>query len=398
MRACPKTLGEPGQCLWVAPPESANRSVHERDCMLGVLIMNTGTPDAPNPKAIRPYLRQFLSDRNLIDVPPVVWQPILNLAILPWRPRRTAHFYQEIWTPQGSPFLLTSQALCSSFAKRLSVLAEEGALGPHTKVRVALGMRYGNPSAEAGLRELREAGVDTVVVLPLYPHKTRACAVTCFEEFDRAYAKVFGVSPSAVEDAAAGAAESAFDSQEATGPDGSSAPPRIVRIESYWEAPGYISALAAAITRSWDYTRGSKLVVSFHSIPMSHAEAGDPYPEHTLATARMVGDELGIPRGDVRLTYQSRFDRRTWLGPMLEPTLSRLAKEQVKNVAVVCPGFSVDNLETLHEVAVLAKQHFEDECVRFGNEGAHFSYIPALEDDPALVEAVSRLIASRLSS
>ena len=357
--------------------------------------MNTGTPDEPTPEAIRPYLKQFLSDRNLIDMPPALWQPILNLFILPNRPKRTAPFYRAIWTSEGSPFMIDSLALRDALAARLDSLlggeradaASSGETdgGPATsrgiagkRAAVALGMRSGNPSIEAGLRELRDAGADTVVALPLYPQRTRSCAGTCFEEFDRAFRRVFGALP-----------------DESDGSLGEASVPRVVRVGHYWDAPGYLQALARSIRDAWEYAPGSKLVVSFHSIPMSHAQAGDPYPEQTLATARALASELDIPRGDVRLTYQSRFDGRTWIGPMLEPMLSRLAKEQVKNVAVVCPGFSVDCLETLHEVRDLAAAHFADECKRFGNEGASFAYIPALGADSALVEVLAHVVARK---
>lgn len=335
--------------------------------MLGVLIMNTGTPDAPTPEAVRPYLRQFLSDRNLIDMPPALWQPILNLFILPNRPKRTAPLYRSIWTSEGSPFLRDSLAQRDALSIRL-----EGLM--HEPVRVELGMRYGNPSIASGLEALRDADVDTIVALPLYPQHTRSCAGTCFQEFDRAFAQVYG-APS--------------------GPGGLRRIPRVVRVGHYWDAPGYMKVLSDSVRRSWSYAPGSKLVVSFHSIPMSHAQAGDPYPEQTLATARTLAESLGIPRGDVRLAYQSRFDGRAWMGPMLEPVLSRLAKEQVKNVAVVCPGFSADCLETLHEVEDLAARHFEEECARFGNDGARFTYIPALGSDSAFAEVLAHLVASR---
>ena len=357
--------------------------------VLGVLIMNTGTPDEPTPEAIRPYLKQFLSDRNLIDMPPALWQPILNLFILPNRPKRTAPLYQAIWMPEGSPFIKTSLEQRDALEARLGELISE-------PVTVQVGMRYGNPSTELALVKLRNAGADTIVVLPLYPQYTKSCAGTCFEEFDRAFARVYGHAPEGGnrEDAAPNgdALRTAGSPTSAAAPTANA--PRIVRIGHYWDAPGYLKALASSIRRSWDYAPGSKLVVSFHSIPMSHAKTGDPYPEQTLATARA----LGIPRGDVRLAYQSRFDSRTWIGPFLEPVLSRLAKEQTKNVAVVCPGFSADCLETLHEVGDLAARHFAEECERFGNEGARFSYIPALGADAAFIESLAHAVACKVNA
>ena len=361
--------------------------------VLGVLIMNTGTPDEPTPEAIRPYLKQFLSDRNLIDMPPALWQPILNLFILPNRPKRTAPPYQAIWMPEGSPFIKTSLEQRDALEARLGELISE-------PVTVQVGMRYGNPSTELALVKLRNAGADTIVVLPLYPQYTKSCAGTCFEEFDRAFARVYGHAPEGGnrEDAAPNgdALRTAGSPTSAAAPTANA--PRIVRIGHYWDAPGYLKALASSIRRSWDYAPGSKLVISFHSIPMSHAKTGDPYPEQTLATARALADELGIPRGDVRLAYQSRFDSRTWIGPFLEPVLSRLAKEQTKNVAVVCPGFSADCLETLHEVGDLAARHFAEECERFGNEGARFSYIPALGADAAFIESLAHAVACKVNA
>lgn len=393
--------------------------------VLGVLVMNTGTPDEPTPEAIRPYLKQFLSDRNLIDMPPALWQPILNMCILPNRPKRTAPHYQAIWTPEGSPFLLESRALGHALENQLERLLGASDAGSASQeaaangcVKVALGMRYGNPSVESAMHELRNAGATTIVALPLYPQMTRSCAGTCFQEFDRAFKMVYGVEPDgygATERGEYAVLGVSTDCKPAHGHNGGmevgglerdesrrapigefGSAPRVVRIGHYWDAPGYLSALARSIREAWDYVPGSKLVVSFHSIPMSHAQSGDPYPEQTLATARALAEELGIPRGDVRLTYQSRFDGRKWIGPMLEPMLSRLAKEQVKNVAVVCPGFSVDCLETLHEVGDLAARHFAEECGRFGNAGARFSYIPALGASPALVEALAHLVAARV--
>lgn len=362
--------------------------------VLGVVIMNTGTPDEPTPEAIRPYLKQFLSDRNLIDMPPALWQPILNLFILPSRPKRTAPLYQSIWTPEGSPFIKDSLAQRDALEARLGELVGDS-------VAVRVGMRYGNPSVESALRELRDAGAETIVALPLYPQYTKSCAGTCFEEFGRAFKRVYGHAPEG-EGAGSGASNGKAPFAEGSASASITAPtanaPRVVRIEHYWDAPGYLQALARSVRRAWDYAPGSKLVVSFHSIPMSHAHAGDPYPEQTLATVRALADELGIPRGDVRLAYQSRFDSRTWIGPFLEPVLSRLAKEQAKNVAVVCPGFATDCLETLNEVGQLAARHFEEECARFGNEGARFTYVPALGADSALIETLAHAVACRVNS
>ncbi len=330
--------------------------------MLGVLLMNTGTPDAPTEEAIKPYLKQFLSDRNLIDMPPALWQPILNLFILPNRPKRMAPLYQNIWTKEGSPFLLDSYAQRDALQKRLEELTEQ-------PVKVALGMRYGNPSAESALRELKEADVDMLVVIPLYPQETKSCAGTCLQEFERACKQVYG----------------------------GSAVPHVTFVRYYYDAPGYIEALAASVKRSWTWKAGSKLVLSFHSIPVSHVEAGDKYVQQTEDTAHTLADALSIPREDVVLAYQSRFDSRKWVGPMLKPMLTQLAAEGVSDVAVVCPGFSVDCLETLHEIKKLAAQHYLNECERVGIQSARFTAVPALGADPAFIDSLAQLIVRKAS-
>lgn len=326
--------------------------------MLGILLMNTGTPDDPTPEAIRPYLKEFLSDRNVVDMPAFLWQPILNLFVLPNRPKKTAARYQAFWTSQGSPFLLESQKQCEELERRIGELLGE-------PVAVRLGMRYGNPSIEAGLHELRDAGADRIVGLPLYPQHTRACAGTCYEEFRRQMGSI------------------------APGDD------RWAFIDEYWNAPGYIEALAKSVLRSWlpRALASSKLVVSFHSVPVSFAKRGDTYVEATRKTAQRLAKVLGMDDEGVLVTYQSRFDNRKWQGPMLVPELERLAREGVDDVAVVCPGFAVDCIETSFEVGEEAADAYYAAARAAGLDGACFTYIPALGADDACMDALSHLVA-----
>lgn len=330
----------------------------ERVVMLGILLMNTGTPDEPTPEAIRPYLKEFLSDRNVVDMPAFLWQPILNLFVLPNRPKKTAARYQAFWTPQGSPFLLESQKQCEELERRIGELLGE-------TVAVRLGMRYGNPSIEAGLHELRDAGADRIVGLPLYPQHTRACAGTCHEEFCRQMGRI------------------------APGDD------QWTFIDEYWSAPGYIEALAKSVLRSWlpRALSSSKLVVSFHSVPVSFAKRGDTYVETTRKTAERLAGVLGMDDEDVLVTYQSRFDNRKWQGPMLVPELERLACDGVDDVAVVCPGFAVDCIETSFEVAEEAADAYYAAARAAGLADAHFTYIPALGADDACMDALAHLVA-----
>ena len=226
-------------------------------------------------------------------------------------------------------------------------------------------MRYGNPSIEAGLRELREAGAGRIVGLPLYPQHTRACAGTCYEEFRWQMGRI------------------------APGDD------RWAFIDEYWNAPGYIEALAKSVLRSWlpRALASSKLVVSFHSVPVSFAKRGDTYVEATRKTAQRLAKVLGMDDEGVLVTYQSRFDNRKWQGPMLVSELERLAREGVDDVAVVCPGFAVDCIETSFEVGEEAADAYYVAARAAGLDGARFTYIPALGADDACMDALAHLVA-----
>ena len=325
--------------------------------------MNTGTPDAPTPEAIRPYLKEFLSDRNLINVPRCIWKPVLNWCILPNRPKKTAPHYQRFWTEKGSPFLLTSLAQRDKLRARLTELAGE-------PVAVELGMRYGSPSIETAVNALLDAGVGRIVALPLYPQETKACAGTCLEEFDRALS-------------------AALASRDGV------ARPAVEKIPYYWNAPGYLDALAQSVRDAWMYEPGKKLVVSFHSIPESHQQAGDTYPESTKATAEGLAAKLGVAREDVAVTYQSRFDSRKWLGPFLEPELQRLAAQGASDVAVVCPIFSVDCIETRFDVDEEARAAFVSAAREAGADAPNFTYVPALGAADSIVNVLANLIMAK---
>ena len=331
--------------------------------MLGVLIMNTGTPDNPTPDAIRPYLKQFLSDRNLIDVPRFIWNPILNHCILPNRPKKTAPHYEAFWTDEGSPFLLTSLAQRDALRTRLGELAGE-------PIAVELGMRYGNPSIASALDALLDAGVDQIVALPMYPQNTRACAGTCLEEFDRAFASAVASRPDALR-------------------------PEVRHVLHYWDAPGYLDALAASVRRSWEYAAGKKLVVSFHSIPVCHQKEGDTYPESTKATALGLAEKLGVKDEDLVVAYQSRFDSRRWLGPFLNSELQRLGACGVNDVAVVCPIFSVDCIETRFDVDQDARREFLSAARQANTPDPRYTYVPALGADAAFIDVLANLVLNR---
>lgn len=340
--------------------------------MLGVLIMNTGTPDAPTPEAIRPYLKEFLSDRNLIDCPPCIWQPILNLFILPNRPKRTARIYRDFWTPEGSPFLLTSMRQRDALRGHLERFTGQ-------PVAVELGMRYGNPSIRAGVEALLAAGATELVGVPLYPQHTKSCAGTCRQEFDRVVAQALA----------------------RRAPSSPSVDVRFV--DEFWNAPGYVEALSASVRTSLgeealrtlrEPSSSAKFVVSFHSIPVSHVKAGDTYPHTTRATFDALVERLAIAPENAALTYQCRFDNRKWVGPLLPRELARFAAEGVQEVYVLCPGFAADCTETVYEVGKEAAELFESEALKAHTAEARLAYLPALGADDAFMEALAHRIAS----
>lgn len=323
---------------------------HDQQSTTGVLVTNLGTPDAPTPAALRRYLREFLSDPRIVDLPRWLWRPILHGVILRIRPRRSAHAYRRVWTEQGSPLLAIS---------RRQVQALQAAL--QTKFRgpvvVALGMRYGNPSIAAALEQLRAAHARRVLILPLYPQYS---ATTTASTFD-ALAAVFKTWRWM---------------------------PELRMVNHYHDEPGYIQALADSIREAWR-TRApaERLLFSFHGIPKRHLLLGDPYHCECLKTARLVAERLELPEQRWQVAFQSRFGREEWLQPYANQTLRDWAKQGVKNVEVICPGFSADCLETLEEIAM------ENRDVFLGAGGQSYHYIPALNDRPDHIQMLADLVA-----
>jgi protoporphyrin/coproporphyrin ferrochelatase len=316
----------------------------------GVLVVNLGTPDAPTPEAVRRFLAEFLSDPRVVDLPRLPWQAVLRTFILPFRPTKSAEAYQQVWTPAGSPLLTGTEALTRALARRLTALPAE----PPT---VAMGMTYGNPSIARALQQLRAAGAARIVVLPLYPQYS---ATTTAAALDR------------------------VDAELAQWP---ARPERLV-IEDYHAEPGYIDALAASIRAArapFDH-----LLFSFHGIPQRYADRGDPYGGRCLATAELVAGKLALDAGRWSVAFQSRVGGARWLSPYTEDRLRALARDGVHRIAVACPGFAVDCLETLEEIAIRGSATFIDAG------GIDFEYIPALNDDAAQVDCLAHLVVARL--
>jgi len=311
--------------------------VHGGGDALGVLLVNLGTPDAPTPAALRRYLGEFLWDPRVVEIPRPLWWLILHGVILRTRPARSAKLYEKVWKKDGSPLL----AIAQRQAQALRELLKQRIKGP---VHVELAMRYGNPSVAASLEKLRAARVRRLLVLPLYPQYS---ATTTASTFD-AIAQVFKTWRWI---------------------------PELRCINQYHDDPAYIQALANSIREAQaQHGAPSKLLFSFHGIPKRNLLLGDPYHCQCQKTARLVAEQLSLTPQQWQITFQSRFGRAEWLKPYLLPTLEELARNGVKNVQVVCPGFSADCLETLAEIDGENRHAF----MQAGGEVFH--YIPALNE------------------
>lgn len=317
----------------------------------GIVLVNLGTPEAPTPKAVRSFLREFLSDPRVVELPRILWWPILNLFILPRRPARSAEKYARIWDKEGSPLAVHT----TRQAKLLQgYLVQAG----NTDTPVVHAMRYGQPDLLSALMRLKAAGADRVLILPLYPHYAASTTASIFDALGTATKQIRNL-------------------------------PSLRFVRGFHDDPDYIDALAAAVTRHWHINgRPDRLVMSFHGVPRAAAKRGDPYPQECLATARLLADRLKLQPDQYLVTFQSRFGRAEWLKPYTEASLRELAGQGVKTVDVICPGFVSDCLETLEEIAIECKAAF------LSSGGREFRYIPCLNEDHAFMAAL-RNIACR---
>lgn len=312
----------------------------------GVLLVNLGTPQAPTPRAVRRYLAQFLSDTRVIDYSRWLWLPLLHGVILPLRSRRSARAYAKIWTPQGSPLLHNSRELADKLAL---------ALAP-TGMPVALGMRYGEPSIDTAINAMLDSGVRRVLLLPLYPQYSATSTASAFDAVFSALRRIRHL-------------------------------PEVRSIGDYHADPEFISALARSVEKYWfTYGSGERLLISFHGIPQRYADAGDPYRAQCLTTARLLREQLGATEQSLLATFQSRVGREAWLTPYTADTLTTLAQTGVRHVQVLCPGFAVDCLETLEEIAIRGREQF------LAAGGERLDYIPALNAGKAHVDLLQHLI------
>ncbi|NND43866.1 MAG: ferrochelatase [Xanthomonadales bacterium] len=313
--------------------------------MTGVLMVNLGTPEAPTPKAVGRYLNEFLSDPLVVDLPAWLWRPLLRLVIVPLRRRRSAEAYRKVWTEEGSPLLVLSRRL----AERV-----QQALGAQFQVELA--MRYGAPSIRSGLEKLRQAGVERLVVLPLYPQYSRTTTQTVID----------------------GVSEALRDMQWF---------PAISTVQRYHDHPDWIEAVADSVRRfRQEHGAADKLLFSLHGIPQRYARAGDPYPLECQQSVAAIVQVLGLEPRHWLLAFQSRVGREPWLQPYTDFVLKEWAESGVRTVQVACPGFAVDCLETLEEIAMQNEELFRE------HGGERLEYIPALNDSPAQVAMMATLV------
>lgn len=320
---------------------------------IGVLLTNVGSPAAPTPAALRSYLAQFLGDERVIEYSRWLWQPLLHGVILNTRPRRSARLYQRVWTDEGAPLV--------SIMQRQAAGLEAALTTGSAPVKVVIGVRYGEPSITAALRELDAAGAQRVLVLPLFPQYSATTTATSFDAvFDelKTWRRV----------------------------------PELRTVNRYGNHPLYVAALAASIREAWARDgRPDRLLLSFHGIPRDYADKGDPYPAECRQTAELLAAALGLCDGQWAATFQSRFGPSEWLQPYTDATLEEWGREGLRRVDAVCPGFSADCLETTDEIGQEGAETFTEAG------GGELRYIPALNDRPDHIAALAEVARQHLN-
>lgn len=314
---------------------------------IGILLINLGTPDEAEPRAVRRYLAEFLSDRRVVEIPPLVWQPILRGIVLSTRPRKSAHAYRQVWMEEGSPLAVFTRRQAEAMA---------GRFGPEVMVDHA--MRYGNPGIGSRIDALLAAGCDRLLLAPLYP---QYCAATTATANDAAFAHIASLR----------------------------AQPALRTLPPYYDDPAYIGALKKSVEASLvalDF-QPEAILASFHGMPERTRALGDPYYDHCLRTAELLSEALGR---ELKVAFQSRFGRAKWLEPATDAVLAALPGEGVRKVAILAPGFSADCLETLEELAIRGKETF------LAAGGTDFAYLPCLNDGAPGIAMLEALIGREL--
>ncbi|WP_406697596.1 ferrochelatase [Sphingomonas qomolangmaensis] len=315
---------------------------------IGVLLMNLGTPDGPDTKSVKRYLAEFLSDRRVVEIPPIAWQPILRGIILNTRPKKSAEAYEQVWSEDGSPLAAVTKA---------QSVALQGAFGPNVMVDWA--MRYGRPAIGDRLQAMKDAGCERILLAPLYP---QYCAATTATANDKAFAQL---------------ATQRWQ-------------PALRTLPPYHDDPTYIAALKASIEEGLaglDF-EPQALIASFHGMPQRTLDLGDPYHCHCRKTARLLGEAMGR---EMTVAFQSRFGPAKWLTPATDETLEAMPPKGITRVAIFAPGFSADCLETLEELAIRGRESFEEAG------GTHFAYLPCLNASEVGVNMLKTLLTRELA-
>lgn len=320
-----------------------------------MLLVNLGTPASPRPRDVRRFLREFLSDPRVVEIPRLLWLPILYGVVLTVRPRRTAAKYAAIWTDQGSPLLAIS---------RQQAILLRGYLGAREiDVDVVLAMRYGEPSIADAVGELDQANVERVLLLPMYPQYTASTSASVFDAVSDRLKTMRRV-------------------------------PELRWVRDFHDQRGYIDALKRSVVDHWSrfsaFDKSEKLVMSFHGVPKRTVERGDPYYDQCQKTGKLLAESLGLSERDYVVTFQSRFGRAEWLQPYTVPTLQNLAAQGTKRVTVICPGFPADCLETLEEIAIESKREF------LTAGGEEFHYIPCVNGSHPFIAALTDIVQHHL--
>ena len=327
---------------------SPKQFAHGKPPLTAVLMVQLGTPDEPTAAALRRYLAQFLSDPRVVEIPSIVWQPLLHGVILRTRPAKSAQKYASVWLPEGSPLRVYTQRQAEGLQLALNARGQA--------VEVAMAMRYGNPSMSSVLRDLRERNLQRLLVLPMYPQYAGATTGTVFDEVARELSTWRNL-------------------------------PELRLIRNFHDDPNYLDAVADSIRSAWDEKgRPDKLVMSFHGVPQRTLMEGDPYHCECHKMARLLAQRLGLSPDQWMITFQSRFGRAAWLEPYTEPTLEALGRQGVGRVDIVCPGFVADCLETLEEIAQEARDAF------LNAGGKTFNYLPCVNHSPAMVQTLVGLV------
>ncbi|MCU7938923.1 MAG: ferrochelatase [gamma proteobacterium symbiont of Bathyaustriella thionipta] len=327
----------------------AEQFKHDQAEKIGILLVNLGSPDAPDAASIRRFLREFLSDQRVIEMPKFVWQLILNLLVLPFRPKRLVPLYQAIWTSEGSPLVAIAEKQKN---KLEAAFIEKG----HTHLNFALAMRYGNPDIASAIRQFARDNVHKVLVFPTYAQYSGSTTASIFDAVSAELQQWRWI-------------------------------PELRFINSYHDQAQHIQALADSVQTYWQtHKKGKKLIMSFHGLPKVYLSKGDPYFCQCHKTARLLADKLKLDESQWTITFQSRFGKQEWLKPYTSKTLADLAQQGIDEVDVICPGFAIDCLETLEEIAV------ENRDVFLNAGGKQYQYIPALNDSDTNIKAMAALI------